>query len=213
MDWFKHRNTRQGLFKTHTGQALVRSISRQSVSIETLPYTSINQQPGDVIEPTSAPIVTEPEYEDLSPYIHNNPVLKNYTRLVDSLRITSLPPDLDNDIVVYILDNENATISVDTMGIQIAVLRGKVCVYPRRDIGARVLCGVEGQQSAIFLNSLTNKWSHGCNTSYEKIKASIIRNNSHRKLTASVQDVRTILGLSPSQKLNIQHIFSYIFYT
>ena len=148
----------------------------------------------------------------IADYVTDNPFLKNIASVIDGIRLTSLPPNIDDDIIVHIIDNQNACISVDAMGIKLAIIKGKLCVYPREDVSERLKCGNEGQQKAIFLNHLTNKWSHGCNTSFDVIRDNMILQPSHRKLTASLKDVRAALNLDPRHKLSIQHVFNYIFY-
>ena len=224
MEWFKNQNSRQDLFRTHTGQAMIRSACRQAVKMETLPASTVRAQnkmnsnertrelkqfPTFNIE-TKSP--TPENSQVIADYVTDNPFLEKIASVIDSIRLTSLPPYIDDDIIVHIMDNQNACVSVDTMGIKFAIIKGMLCVYPREDISERLKCGNKGQQKAIFLNNLTNKWSHGCNTSFDVIRNNIILQPSHRKLTASVKDLRTALNLDRRQKLNIQHVFNYIFY-
>lgn len=209
MEWFKRHNTRQDLFRTHTGQALIRSICRQAVSVESSRGETTTNSPEQLRAP---PTPEEEEDDKVADHVVDNPFLKNYARIIDSLHVSSLPPDIDNDIVVHMVDDKTATVSVDTMGIKLAVVGGKLCVYPREDLGENLKCGSEGQQKAIFLTNLTNKWSHGCNTSFEIIRDNIIMQPNHRKQTASVKNLRAALSLKPDQKINIEHVFNYVFY-
>ena len=79
-----------------------------------------------------------------------------------------------------------------------------------KEIAETILCATQGQQKVIFFNSSNNKWTHGCNTSFDRIDAAVSRRPGYREITASTKDLREALALSDSVKLNITHYFDYV---
>ena len=206
------RNVNRLFFKTHTGKALIRSAARQAAALE----TSFGRALGVKSKPPRAKKIRSREnvetVNNIAQCIRNNQYLKRCAQLIDDLQVSILPPEIDNDIVIHMIDANNATVRVDSLGIKIAVLEGKLCVYPREDLGENILCGSFGQQRAIFFNSANNKWTHGCNTSFESIDSSIAFQANFTEINASLTDVRSCLLLKNYQKLDITHIFKYLFY-
>nr|BDT62976.1 MAG: wsv134-like protein [Trachysalambria curvirostris nimavirus] len=233
MHWFGNRSTsRQGLFRTHIGRALIKSAARQAAILETTfgrdrqapPSRGV---PGDIkgmastkgeqgegrIEGVSARGLesVKPETE-ISRYIIGNPFLRRYANLIDNLALSSIPPELQNDTVLHMADSKNATVKNISFDIRFVLVDGKLCFYPTQQIGQKILCGSEGQEAAMFFNSANNKWTHGCNNSFEVIDVSIAARPGFREIALSSRDIRRALCLEDSERLDITHFFNYFFY-
>ena len=64
----------------------------------------------------------------------------------------------------------------------------------------------------MFFDSSNKKWTHGCNTSFELVDASISRQSGYKEITACTKDLKRALGLEDSVKLNITHYFKYLIF-
>ena len=132
--------------------------------------------------------------------------------MIENLSLSSLPPEIDNDIIIHASDSKNATVEIQSANIKFVIVDGSLCVYPREEIAQKILCGTQGQQRAIFFNSSNNKWTHGCNTSFERVDAAIAKRPGFREITASTKDLRGALGLGDTEKLNITHYFKFLIF-
>lgn len=228
MKWFK-KTSRQDLFRTHSGIAFIRSAAKQALSLETstslklgrrLKRAPVSIYQGRKINKKRQSMTLYPENHGdenakeltIANRVIQNPFLERYANLIDNLALSSLPPEIENDIIVHMSDSKNATVEVQSMNIKFTIVEGNLCVYPREEIAQRILCGTKGQQRAIFFNSSNNKWLHGCNVSFELVDSSISLRPGYREITASTKDLREALGLEDSVKLDITHYFKFLIF-
>ena len=221
------RSSRQGLFRTHIGEALIRSAAKQALAVETSTaikrgrwatiarrgrISPMSLPPPQQHLPSNFQALKERTNNTIATYIQQNPFLKRYANLIDNLSLSSLPPEIDNDIVIHVSDSKNATVEVQSANIKFVIVDGSLCLYPREEIAQKILCGTRGQQRAMFFNSSNNKWTHGCNTSFERVDASISQRAGFREITASTKDLREALRLGDSEKLDITHYFKFLIF-
>lgn len=224
MEWLGHKTDREDLYKTHAGRSIMRSAARQSISLESM----LDTRKGRKVSSTTTTIqrrgeeqrrrhkqtapFTEETIKEISvaDHVKKNPFLKRYANLIDNLAVSSLPSDVEDDIVVHIHDTHNATVRVFGANIKFVVIDGSLCVYPMEHLGDHLLCASAGQERAMFFNSTTRKWTHGCNTAFNIIDAAITRKPSSKELTASTKDLRKALHLSADDTLNITHYINFV---
>lgn len=222
MEWLGHETDREDLYKTHVGRSIMRSEARQSIALESM----LDARKGRKV---SSSMVKKKEQEEeqqryqrqttaaasikeisVADHVRDNPFLKRYANLIDNLAMSSLPSDVEDDIVVHIHDRHNATVRVFGANLKFAGIGGSLCVYPTEHLGNNILCASEGQERAMFFNSMTHKWTHGCNTAFDIVDAAIMQRPSSKEITASTKELRKTLRLSADEKLNITHYINFV---
>ena len=118
MQWFK-RNSRQDLFRAHTGKALIRSAARQvlaleiSISIRTgrrerraLALRNNERETNEQQPPSLLTSYGDEKLKEVkvAKHIKRNPFLERYATVIDNLALSSFPPEIDNDIIIHMSD-------------------------------------------------------------------------------------------------------------
>ncbi|AAK77748.1 ORF79 [White spot syndrome virus] len=219
MEWINQRTSREDLFNTYTGNAVIRSAAKQALAIE----KHAAERRGEKAWTTSAAAAAssnfnnvQQDYTDdditqvsIANSVLNNPFLKRYAKLIDNLAISSLPPDIEDDVIIHTRDASNSTVRVDGANIYFAIIDGDLCVYPKQYISDKVLCGSLNREKALFYNSSKNKWTYGCNLNFDIVDAAIMKHPDYKEETTSTKHIRKILGIGASEKLNITHYLNY----
>jgi len=136
-------------------------------------------------------------------------MMDSFSMALDSMAMSLLPPGME-DLKVVMVDSKNGVATFDKMDLRVAVVDGRMLVYPRDNSSDMVDCPFKNSTEALVFRPMDGKWLRGCSGNFEVIKSQMMAAPQSLKWVASTVQIHHEMQIPTSHALTIQDVLTYI---
>nr|BDT62441.1 MAG: wsv134-like protein [Melicertus latisulcatus pemonivirus] len=143
------------------------------------------------------------------PSFIDNPTMDNFALALDDITMSLLPPGME-DLRVIVVDSKNGIATFDKMDLRVAVVDGRMLVYPRDVSSGIVSCPFKNSAETRVFRPSDGLWLRACSPNFEMLRSQMLSAPNSHQWVASTAQIHQELEIPTSQSLAIQDILTYI---
>nr|BDV49843.1 MAG: wsv134-like protein [Penaeus semisulcatus pemonivirus] len=202
-------------FLTNGNSAVNSSLIRQSdylLAPSTPTHTDINPPPplstSNVPPSNKIPTVSATASWKVPTFV-NNPMMDNFALALDSMTMSLLPPGME-DLKVVVVDSKNGIVTFDKMDLRVAVIDGRMLLYPRNVSSNKVDCPFKNSTEVLVFRPIDGKWLRGCSANFEVLKSQMMAAPQSLHWVASTAQIHQEMQIPTSQALTIGDVLTFV---